>query len=424
MSFCYSIPKQGFDLSTWQSRISRFIVPCEPGETPAGAWREMLVSNMLRADDEDAIDCRYLTEGSIRGVLVLDRDDNIDVIINSFASHTDQALAARMAWEAMQLGAKIDKEGYGEIDASELDGEKIAAAHREWFAFSKATIRSMANRPDSGPMSLPIYDFLSITVDANEAELDDVTLEQALIAKVAQVGDAFVSSQMTIKVDGGKTVKASILQPDMKSLMGKDIEAVALEGALVPIGAFVATLGDEVIDGKDCWVMPPASAITPAARLILLNNKIAPGGSAGPSDAEWEFIAQGPVLAFLLVAAADGKVDKKEVEGFAKVLGGLAAQQQHEGVSRMMRGATERFLDILPKLMQGQSNPVDIMRAFTMLIDDRFSAEDAQIMKVSLVFLAREVAASSGGFLGFGSKISKDEKKALGALIHLLGLQE
>jgi hypothetical protein len=424
MSFCYSIPKQGFDFAAWHGRISTFIVPCDPGATPAGAWREMLSSNMLRSmsDDEGQIDARYLTEGSIRGVLVMERGDNIDVIINSFASHTDQALAARMAWEAMQLGARIDKEGYGEIDASELDGAKIEAAHHDWFAFSKATLRSMSERADSGPLRLPIYDFLSITIDPGEAALDDHALEQALIAKVARAGDAYLSSELTMQAPGGGTFKAGILQPDMPTLVSKEIEAVSLDHELVRLSEVVAALGALVVDGHDSWILPPASIFTPAVRLKLQQSKFTPPATSGPTDAEWEFIAQGPVLAFLLVAAADGKVDKKEVEGFAKVLGGLAAQQQHEGVSRMMRGAMERFLDILPKLMQGQANPGDVMRAFTMLIDDRFSAEDAQIMKVSLVFLAREVAASSGGFFGFGSKISKDEKQAIGALLHLLGL--
>ena len=426
MSFCYSIPRQGFDLAAWHERINQFIVPCESGATPAGAWREMLSSNMLRSmsDDANQIDARYLTEGSIRGVLVLERGDNIDVILNSFASHTDQALAARMAWEAMQLGARIDKEGHGEIDASELDGAKIEAAHREWFAFSKATLRSMAERADSGPLRLPIYDFLSITIDPAEAALDDHALEQALIAKVARAGDAFISSELTLQGPGGGTFRAAILQPEMPTLVSKEIEAVSLDHELVPLGDVVAALGALVVDGHDSWILPPAASFTPAVRLKLQQCKFTPPANNGPTDAEWEFIAQGPVLAFLLVAAADGKVDKKEVESFAKVLGGLAAQQQHPGISRMMQGAMDGFQQIMMKLTQGRTNPVELMRAFTMLVDDRFGAGDARIIKASLVFLAEQVAASSGGFFGFGSKISKDEKQAIGALLHLLGLDK
>jgi tellurite resistance protein len=130
------------------------------------------------------------------------------------------------------------------------------------------------------------------------------------------------------------------------------------------------------------------------------------------------------VLAFLLVAASDGNVDKKEVEGFGKVLHGLAAQQGNAAVARMMRTTAEQLDEILPRILSGKTNPAQTMQALNMLINDRFSEEDAQIMKASLLFLAHQVAASSGGFLGMGPKISKDEKAALAALADILGLRQ
>ena len=64
------------------------------------------------------------------------------------------------------------------------------------------------------------------------------------------------------------------------------------------------------------------------------------------------------------------------------------------------------------------------MQALNMLINDRFSADEAKLMKASLLFLGHQVAASSGGFLGMGPKISKEEKMALAALAGILGLIE
>lgn len=421
MSFCYSFPKQGVSLDAWQEKIGEFISPAEPGQTSEGAWRELLISSMVRdawEDEDDGMDAKYLAEGSIRGVLVRDEGDGIDIILHTFASRSDHALAARMAWEAMSLGATVSKEDHGEIQPSDLNAETIESTYREWFALSKASVRNLND------CRLPIYDFLSIAVDPADCDKDDDTLAQELIAKVAGVGDAFLSSRLVIGVDGDGQKLAGILQPEMPSLMLKDIEAVAFDGGLVPIEDFVAALGDDVIDGHGCWILPAASTIAPAILESLTGKGFTSTNAAnqGPTDEEWNFIAQGPVLAFLMVAAADGSVDKKEVEGFAKVLGGLAAQQQHEAVSRMMRTAQERFHEVLPRLIQGQTDPMQVMQALTMLLNDRFSPEDAKIMKISLVYLAREVAAASGGFLGFGPKISKDEKKAIAALVHMLGL--
>ena len=92
--------------------------------------------------------------------------------------------------------------------------------------------------------------------------------------------------------------------------------------------------------------------------------------------------------------------------------------------SLMMRTTAEQLHEILPRILSGKTNPAQTMQALNMLINDRFSAEDAQFIKMSLLFLAHQVAASSGGFLGMGPKISKEEKAALAALAGILGLAQ
>lgn len=48
--------------------------------------------------------------------------------------------------------------------------------------------------------------------------------------------------------------------------------------------------------------------------------------------------------------------------------------------------------------------------------------EEAQAFKQALLGLGKAVASASGGFLGFGSKISKEEKATLERIAAGLGL--
>jgi hypothetical protein len=58
------------------------------------------------------------------------------------------------------------------------------------------------------------------------------------------------------------------------------------------------------------------------------------------------------------------------------------------------------------------------------LLDRKLNADDANKVKVTLVMIGKHIAESSGGgFLGFGKKISKDEKLALAGIIHCLGIE-
>lgn len=423
MSFCYSFPQSAIPFKDWLGKIEDVIHQGEVGEVQEGKWREMLLSSMLRAVGEDGNDTygeKFLTEGSIRGVLVSEEGNDIEIKLHTFASRSDQYLAARMAWEAINMGATVEKEGYGPIAAEDLGAEAVEATHAEWFGLS---MRMLDRMGEGG--QLPIFGFLSLAIEPGDRGKDAETLERDLIARLAGFGEAFLSSRMVLEMDGVGQKKVCILQPDMSSLMEKDVEGVALRESIVPVNDFLDALGDRALDGGGCWVFPPASSLDPATLQSLAGKSFGNGGgtaSGEPSDAEWMEIAKGPVLAFLLVAAADGKVDKKELEGFGKVITQLAAQQQHKAVARMMQTAYGNLNTMIPALVSDMGNAVATFESVTKLIDTRFAKEDAMMIKTAILFLAREIAESSGGFLGFGPKISKDEKMALVAIMNLLGL--
>lgn len=159
-----------------------------------------------------------------------------------------------------------------------------------------------------------------------------------------------------------------------------------------------------------------------AARFEALKQQVLQTGSAtpatGPSAEENTIITRSPLLIFLLVAAADGKVDRKELAGFEKV------------ISSVMIGATPRLRqamsDMLPEMEQhlealSEINPVDELKRLAAVLDT-CCPKEAEAFKRELMGIAVKIAESSGGFLGFGSKVSDEEKAAIAGIGITLGL--
>ncbi len=422
MSFCYSFPKSSVSFDSWLEKIDEIV-----NEEGGGDFQETLLSSMIRMSEEDdsPYESKYVVNGSIRGVLVRDSDGEVEILLNTFASKTDQFLAARMAWEAMEMGAQLEKEGYGPIDQEALGGEEIEKTHKEWFSLSRHSAAQ-----SGGTMSMPVYGFLSLTLTPEEAQEEEEVLEQKLIDQLAPYGEAFLSSRMQVGVGGSSdSLIASVVQVDMPSLILKDTQALMFNESLVPTEAFIQIVGDGVLDGRDCWMLPPLSTISPDQQKLIEGQAFesSKAGSqdvgGGPTDAEWDQLAEAPIVAFLIVAAADGSIDKKEATKFSEVLGSLASQDQSPALQQMMMLAAVNFQDILPRLMTADFNPQLQLENFTRIVETRFSEEDAMMLKTSLLVVGHKVAESSGGFLGFGSKISKKEEKALMVLAHFLGIQ-
>ncbi|MDQ1362307.1 MAG: hypothetical protein QG652_167 [Pseudomonadota bacterium] len=139
------------------------------------------------------------------------------------------------------------------------------------------------------------------------------------------------------------------------------------------------------------------------------------------SETEWKSLLNSPFIIFLAVAVADGKLDKKEAERFAKILA-EAGKYRCPILSRILAEALPHFMEFINGLLSGKINPLKELMTVTDLADARLSANDAKIFKLSLMSIAKEIAESSGGFLGFGSKISKDEMKVINSIAATLKL--
>ena len=136
---------------------------------------------------------------------------------------------------------------------------------------------------------------------------------------------------------------------------------------------------------------------------------------------ETDILPRSPLLIFLLVAASDGKVDKKELANFQKVIigsGKLQSTLLQKAIADMLPNL-ERFL---VELTSGKFDYIAELKSIGEYVDKNYPADEAQTFKLSLVGLGKLIAESSGGFFGFGNKISKEEETALIAIAVTLGV--
>ena len=165
---------------------------------------------------------------------------------------------------------------------------------------------------------------------------------------------------------------------------------------------------------------PAAPAVPNAAHvgLRISGAPATPPAAAGADDART--LSRAPLLVFLLVAAADGKLDRKEFKKFGEVLEQAAncpSPRLRQAINDMLPTMATIFEDVT----QEHFNPIDELQRVAQIMDTQYPAE-ARVFKESLLSLAIQVAQASGGFLGFGNKIDKDEEEAIAAVAITLGL--
>ena len=129
----------------------------------------------------------------------------------------------------------------------------------------------------------------------------------------------------------------------------------------------------------------------------------------GLTDAEQEFMLKAPILVCILIAGADGDIDRDEIKGAIS----QAKKRQRNASDQMMelyREIGEDFEDKLKILLQGypvevtQRNPLIVSELSELnqifpKIDKSFATQYYQ----SICDLALKVAESSGGWFGMKS---------------------
>lgn len=133
------------------------------------------------------------------------------------------------------------------------------------------------------------------------------------------------------------------------------------------------------------------------------------------SSGELELIYKAPLLVCILIAGADGNIDRKEIKKAITIV--QKRQQGTDSVSILFKEIAQDFEDKLKVLEQGY--PYEATQRTPLLTEElnelntlwlRLPTDFAKGYYDILLMLAQEVAASSGGLLGMKS-IGAEEAK-------------
>ncbi len=133
---------------------------------------------------------------------------------------------------------------------------------------------------------------------------------------------------------------------------------------------------------------------------------------------EWQKLTYSPFLAFMLVAAADGSIDKKEIKSFIKTL----STQENPLMLELLGSCGEAPDKIISHLASLGSDAPLLLQEITEVLDSKLPEKHALAFKLELLHIGKNVAEASGGFFGFGKKASKEEKLALALIAKVFGL--
>lgn len=133
------------------------------------------------------------------------------------------------------------------------------------------------------------------------------------------------------------------------------------------------------------------------------------------SEQKQEALIMAPVSCFYLVAGIDGNIDKKEIKAFMNSLK-KRATDENKLVSTIFLLAATRLDSDIKSLAEQKGGamimiPVSLMQARKAAEEDY--PQDARGFCEVLLDMSTKIASASGGFLGFGNKIGKEEQAAL-----------
>lgn len=133
------------------------------------------------------------------------------------------------------------------------------------------------------------------------------------------------------------------------------------------------------------------------------------------SSSELELVYRAPLLVCILIAGADGTIDRKEIKKAINIV--QKKQKGADSVSELFKEIAQDFEDKLKVLEQ--SYPYEATQRTPLLTEElttlnalwsKFPPDFAKGYYDILMMLAQEIAASSGGLLGMKS-IGAEEAK-------------
>lgn len=160
-----------------------------------------------------------------------------------------------------------------------------------------------------------------------------------------------------------------------------------------------------------------ATALATIADLLELREPEA--GRAARVD---DRLALAPLLVFKLVAAADGQIDRKERDQLVQL-----CEQADVFPSPLFRDAVRTLMQDYDRLFaeaqDGYLDPVEALKAAGVALDTSHPEASAEF-KQCLIRWGRAIARASGGVLGVGKNVGRQETQVLALIAAALGTDD
>jgi len=413
----------GFDRKSWLNDLHSTLVENPPED---GIRLSELCHQVQEL--ENALDLEELwlhPVGGIRGVTVRHENEQVTLSLPVGASGTDFSLA----WDLMRMGVK--------------HGASASDEEQETLDFSDEQIREITNRQSGfqwsvlletakkGETTLPVGGFIQIKLDAADAAAGAEALESNLVERMLRYSNVFVPRLMGIRNHQDGSVRKLSNYGHMASLIDAEAELISTmgEGGMIcqdplPASHFYSVLGDRVenlggfyyVPAIDFKAEPELAAALQSSPVVPPLPKPAVAGNEGLTGEDWAKLAKAPCLVFFLVASADGSIDKKEMILFGTIL------QKHAAIpspvfSKIIKIAQANIEALMTEIMNAEVPvPQQLLEIASLLQSGKIPREEAIVIAQCLCALGKAVASASGGFLGFGSKISRKESEVLDLL--------
>lgn len=419
MAYVMFLHGPGFDRKSWLANVqSSYIEDPLSVKTPLSP----LCQQLVEIEDELGEDDLWLhpVQG-VRGVTVRESGDGIDVSLPQGFGKVDFELA----WDLMRMGvahgATATDEEENSLDFSEKQISAITAQQSEFYWAALMGFVSQGSE-----YTLPVGGMLHLTVTPDDAASGAAALERLLVERMARYSDVFLPTIMQVRLDGvAQTLSnyghiPSLIRSEIDLIMARGEQGDVI-GQPVPASHFFSVIGERA-ENLGPWTYVPAIDFNAEPDLVAALRDVPPAFSIPkPSVAsqevlsgeDWANLAKSPCLVFLMVAAADGGVDEKEISAFGAIL------RQHKAVtspifSKILQIAQANFETFIAEFMQSGDQAKQQLKEFaTLLASGKIPQDEAISIAHHLCGLGVAIASASGGFLGFGSKISKQEKEVL-----------
>lgn len=347
------------------------------------------------------------THDGLRGLFVNLRETDVELNIPAGGNPSDYGLAATLLTSGKLHGAKLADENEDpledESDASIM--ERLTSHQKRALDMFVWSFKQFPNG------SFDVGGGIQFKVSEEDANADLEVFQHRFTERMKRYSSTAVSPLMgSASPNNGETTYYGLYEY-RPTLMVKTAQFVHLPHsklqANVPIADFVEALEGKIEDLARLYYVPEISA-SDMDRLID-NFYSRPPAGITLSTEDWMTLVGGPWLIFMIVATSEQKVDRKKVPAFMEAL-----RKEYASASDFSRKVLEPLLQDPRRAHTGEETLHERLVALAFVLrSERIAKEDAIQMSAILQKLGRKVATASGGFLGFGSKISQGEAEAL-----------